>query len=106
MDPTNLTYAEPAAGGLGLAAPARARAAYGSLGIDVGAVSVKVCGLAADAIRHAVVPHEGDIETALDQAFAMLGLEDAEAPRTLTLAFNNTRREVRIEPLDVELMTV
>ncbi len=46
-----------------------------TVGIDIGSVNVKVCLLAGDAApRHAVVPHEGDLEAALAAAFAAIGL--------------------------------
>ena len=53
---------------------------FNAVGIDVGSVSVKVCGLAAGAARAAVVAHEGDIESALDKAFADLALDTQAAP--------------------------
>jgi predicted CoA-substrate-specific enzyme activase len=46
-----------------------------ALGIDIGSVSVKVCGLGADGrVRHAVLAHEGDLDGALDRACRSLGL--------------------------------
>ena len=53
---------------------------FNAVGIDVGSVSVKVCGLADGAARAAVVVHEGDIESALDTAFAELALDRQAAP--------------------------
>ena len=53
---------------------------FNAVGIDVGSVSVKVCGLADGAARAAVVAHEGDIESALDKAFAELALDRHAAP--------------------------
>ncbi len=55
-------------------APAPGRVAprgFAALGIDVGSVNVKVCALDGPGrVKHAVVPHDGDIETALEQALA------------------------------------
>ena len=58
---------------------------YAGIGIDVGSVSVKVCGLADATARSAVIPHEGDIESALHRAFAELLLDPrAAAPAVVT----------------------
>jgi len=58
---------------------------YAGIGIDVGSVSVKVCGLADGTARSAVIPHEGDIESALHRAFAELHLGPrAAAPAVVT----------------------
>ncbi|MFO7691920.1 MAG: acyl-CoA dehydratase activase [Vicinamibacterales bacterium] len=58
---------------------------YTGIGIDVGSVSVKVCGLAGGAPRSAVIPHDGDIESALRKAFAELHLDPrAAAPAVVT----------------------
>ncbi len=58
---------------------------YAGIGIDVGSVSVKVCGLAGGTARSAVIPHEGDIESALHRAFAALHLDPrAAAPAVVT----------------------
>jgi predicted CoA-substrate-specific enzyme activase len=54
--------------------------AFTGLGIDVGAVNVKVCGLADGTSRAAVIAHEGDIDAALAGAFARLSLEALAAP--------------------------
>ena len=53
---------------------------FNAVGIDVGSVNVKVCGLAAGAARAAVVAHEGDIESALDKAFADARSRQPAAP--------------------------
>jgi predicted CoA-substrate-specific enzyme activase len=53
---------------------------FNAVGIDVGSVSAKVCGLSDGAARAAVVAHEGDIESALDKAFAELALDRRAAP--------------------------
>ena len=63
-----------------------------ALGIDVGSVNVKACGLGGDAVRHAVVAHEGDIEAALDAALDALALGDSAAPATLTTGGAGRRR--------------
>ncbi|MGE5198660.1 MAG: acyl-CoA dehydratase activase, partial [Rhodospirillaceae bacterium] len=54
--------------------------AFRGVGIDVGAVTVKVCGLEDGAVRSAVVAHEGDIQSALDTCFADLALGGPAAP--------------------------
>ncbi len=54
--------------------------AFSGVGIDVGSVSVKVCGLSDGTARAAVVTHEGDIASALDRAFAELLLDAQAAP--------------------------
>jgi predicted CoA-substrate-specific enzyme activase len=65
---------------------------YAALGIDVGSVNVKVCGLDGDAVRHAVVPHEGDVETALEHALAALGTGGPIGPATLATGGAGRRR--------------
>jgi predicted CoA-substrate-specific enzyme activase len=86
MDQSTLPLAEPAsgvcAGCAGSTWPAGQPAVlpYSAVGIDVGSVSVKVCGLAGGAARAAVVAHEGDIEAALDKALAGLVLDERAAP--------------------------
>jgi hypothetical protein len=49
-----------------------------TLGVDVGSVNVKACGLAGHAVRHAVVPHEGDVEAVRGSVAA---LDSAPRPR-------------------------
>ena len=58
----------------------RATAPFRGVGIDVGSVSVKLCGLADGAVLSTVVAHEGDIESALDRAFANLPFDSEAAP--------------------------
>lgn len=104
--PTNLTPTEPTGPGrVDPAAPGRAVEECTALGIDVGSVNLKVCGLVGGATRHAVVAHRGDIERALDQALASLGLDGSGAPRALATGGAGRRRidvpEVII-PLAVE----
>jgi predicted CoA-substrate-specific enzyme activase len=53
---------------------------FTAVGIDVGSVSVKVCGLAGGTTHVAVIAHEGDVESALDRAFAQLVLDERAAP--------------------------
>ncbi len=56
------------------------------LGIDIGAVNVKVCLLGADGdgtTRHAIVAHEGDLDAALAQALGALGVDPAARPAGL-----------------------
>ena len=58
---------------------------YAGIGIDVGSVSVKVCGLAGGTARPAIIPHDGDIESALHRAFVELQLDPrAAAPAVVT----------------------
>jgi predicted CoA-substrate-specific enzyme activase len=57
-----------------------ARAGHAAIGIDVGSVSVKVCGLTGGSSPAAVVAHEGDIEAALDRALAGIALERRARP--------------------------
>ncbi len=52
----------------------------GAIGIDVGSVSIKVCGLSDGTARAAVVAHEGDIEAALGNALTGLSLDRQAAP--------------------------
>jgi predicted CoA-substrate-specific enzyme activase len=54
--------------------------AFTGVGIDVGSVSVKACGLIDGAPRAAVVAHEGDIDAAIEKAFAGLPLDRQAAP--------------------------
>ncbi len=97
-DRSSPTHADPGgAGGLEPAGPARpsggaAPPAYVGLGIDVGSVNVKVCGLIGETVRHAVVAHEGDVEGALDEALAALALDGEAAPRTLATGGEGRRR--------------
>jgi hypothetical protein len=53
---------------------------FAGVGIDIGSVSVKVCGLSDGTARSTVIAHEGDIEAALDKAFAELSLDRQAAP--------------------------
>jgi predicted CoA-substrate-specific enzyme activase len=53
---------------------------FTGVGIDVGSVSVKICGLAGGAARAAVVTHEGDIDAAFERALADLSLDRQAAP--------------------------
>jgi predicted CoA-substrate-specific enzyme activase len=53
---------------------------FTGVGIDVGSVSVKVCGLADGTAHSAIICHEGDIEAAIDRAFAELRLDTPAAP--------------------------
>ena len=86
MDQSSLPLAGPG----GIAAPEREGSTptasrtrthpYDAVGIDVGSVSVKVCGLAGGAARAAVVAHEGDIEAAIDRAFSDLQFDPQAAP--------------------------
>ena len=86
MDQFSLPLAGPASGvcagcdGSTWPAGQPALLPYSAVGIDVGSVNVKVCGLAGGAARAAVVAHEGDIEAALDKAFAELALDSQAAP--------------------------
>jgi predicted CoA-substrate-specific enzyme activase len=98
MDRSGLTHADPG-GAVGLASEdptwtggGTATRACTALGIDVGSVNVKVCGLGGEASHHAVVAHEGDIETALAEAFAALALDGASAPPTLATGGAGRRR--------------
>jgi predicted CoA-substrate-specific enzyme activase len=63
-----------------------------ALGIDVGSVSVKLCGVAGEAVRHVVVAHEGDVEAALEAALAALGVDDRAAPPALATGGAGRRR--------------
>ncbi|HSD26631.1 MAG TPA: acyl-CoA dehydratase activase, partial [Vicinamibacteria bacterium] len=63
-----------------------------ALGVDVGSVNVKACGLAGHAVRHAVVPHEGDVEAALAEALAALRLDAAAGPPALATGGAGRRR--------------
>jgi len=57
---------------------------YAALGIDVGSVNVKVCGLGVGGgAEHAVVQHDGDVESALDRALAALRAGGPLGPATL-----------------------
>ncbi len=63
-----------------------------ALGIDVGSVNVKACGLAGPTVRHAVVPHEGDVEAALAEALAGLRLDGSSAPPAIATGGAGRRR--------------
>ena len=86
MDQITLPNARPASGVCaGCEAPADAvdRGAPSrptAVGIDVGSVNVKVCGLTDGPPRAAVVAHEGDIEAALDRALAGIALGGRACP--------------------------
>jgi activator of 2-hydroxyglutaryl-CoA dehydratase len=57
-----------------------ATSALDGVGIDVGSVSIKVCGLADGGPCAVVIGHEGDIDAAIERAFADLPLDRQAAP--------------------------
>jgi predicted CoA-substrate-specific enzyme activase len=64
-----------------------------ALGLDVGAVNVKACGLGLDgSVRHAVVAHEGRLETAGREAVDRLGLDPSLDPPALATGGEGRRR--------------
>jgi hypothetical protein len=111
MDRSSPAHADPPGGDrLGADAPSvpsgRARArAYAALGIDVGSVNVKVCGLAGASVWHAVIAHEGDVEAALERALGDLALDRSASPLTLATGGAGRRRidvSDAIAPLAIE----
>jgi predicted CoA-substrate-specific enzyme activase len=77
----------------------------GSLGIDVGSTTVKVCLLREGGERFAVLPHDGDFKGALAKIFTQVGVSPAEGSRALVTG-NEGRHRVDlpdvIAPLAVE----
>ncbi len=66
---------------------------YAALGIDIGSVNVKVCGLdGRSGAAHAVVPHDGDLETALEQALSAIGAGGPVGPATVATGGAGRRR--------------
>jgi predicted CoA-substrate-specific enzyme activase len=96
MERSSIGRADPGtATDLASEGPARgegATSACTALGIDVGSVSVKVCGLAGASVRHAVIAHEGDVEEALEEALADLAPDRGPAPPALATGGAGRRR--------------
>jgi predicted CoA-substrate-specific enzyme activase len=96
MERSSLPGADPGdAAGLAPQGPARgegATPACTALGIDVGSVSVKACGLAGASVLHASVAHEGDVEAALEEALHALALGEGAAPAALATGGAGRRR--------------
>ena len=86
MDESTLPTTSPASGvgagrgGTMLPAGPVCALPYSAIGIDVGSVNIKVCGLNAGKPCTAIVAHEGDVESALDRAFAGLELDPRTSP--------------------------
>ena len=96
MDRAGLAHAEPAAAaGADLDRTLSSHpsaSACTALGIDVGSVNVKACGLAGASVRHAVVAHEGDVDSALARALAALGVDGSASPPALATGGGGRRR--------------
>ncbi len=64
-----------------------------TLGIDIGSVSVKVCGVADDGrTHHAVLAHEGHLDAALERACRSLGLSWGAETRAIATGGAGRRR--------------
>jgi len=77
-----------------------------TLGIDIGSVTVKVCLLEEDGtLRHAIIPHEGDLETALAAAFEQTGVRTGPVPLAMVTGGTGRKRLALpdlIAPLAIE----
>ncbi len=77
-----------------------------TLGIDIGSVSVKACLMEANGDRRsAVITHDGDLETALSEAFGQVGARHGDSPLSMVTG-GTGRKRLRlpdlIAPLAIE----